>query len=146
MFITAYQASDLVLENLASVYCDDNPWVIGAFCDNVFDYFSEHIGGYAVWQEDTHYVCALRFEPYRDGILISCLQTKEDCRRRGFGQKLILSVHTHFQKPLYSHVEKKNTASRSLHRKCGFETISDTAALLDGTVTSRYVTMRLKRP
>lgn len=145
MLITAYQVSDLDLEKLACVYCDDNPWIISAFCDNAYDYFSEHIGGYALWQEDKDYVCALRFEPYRDGILLSCLQTRQDSRRKGFAQKLILSLHAHFRKPLYSHVEKKNTASRSLHSKCGFEMISDTAVLLDGTVTSRYETLCLKR-
>ncbi len=146
MFITAYRVSDLDLEKLACVYCDDRAWVHSAFCDNVYDYFSEHIGGYAVWHDGEQYVCALRFEPYRDGILISCLQTGEGYRRKGYAQKLILSVHSHFGKPLYSHVEKKNMPSRNLHHKCGFEIISDTATLLDGTVTSRYETLRLVRP
>lgn len=145
MQIIAYRASELDLKELSAVYCEEVFLGHDSFYDDVYDYFSEQIGGYAVWQEDGRYVCALRFEPYRDGILISCLQTRENFRRKGYAQKLISSVRSQFQKPLYSHVEKKNLPSRKLHGQCGFEVIADTATLLDGTVTSRFETLRLKR-
>lgn len=144
MLIISYRASELDLEELSFVYREAGFRAHDSFYEDVYAYFSEHIGGYAVWLEGGHYVCALRFEPYRDGILISCLQTGENSRRKGYAQKLISSVCSKFQKPLYSHVEKKNIPSRKLHCKCGFEVISDTATLLDGTVTSRYETLRWK--
>lgn len=144
MFIFAYQASDLDLEKLSAIYCTDSDFVRSAFCYNAFDYFSEHIGGYAVLEKSGNYVCAMRFEPYMDGILISCLQTKPDCRRRGYAQNLIGALQAEFSKPIYSHVAKNNHPSLCLHRKMGFDVISDTARLLDGTVTSRYLSMCLK--
>lgn len=145
MILLANGSSDLNMEKLSRVYCRDNELERNRFCDDVYDYFAMHIGGYAVWQEGEDYVCAVRLEPYRDGFLISCLQTGEGFRRQGYAESLIRAMQLKLGKKLYSHVAKSNRPSLQLHQKCGFCRISDTAVLLDGTVTSRYVTLCLTK-
>ena len=97
------------------------------------------------WVIDGHYVSAVRFEPYRDGILLESLETKPSERRKGYAQALVsqsLAVlkQTGYR-TVYSHIAKGNEPSIALHGKCGFKECSDTATLIDGTVSSRYCTM-----
>ena len=42
---------------------------------------------------------------------------------------------------VYSHVSKRNQASLSTHFSCGFQIEKDYAVDLDGTVTTRQVTL-----
>lgn len=143
MIFFAKRVSDLDIEKLSHIYCTDSGFRPDTFRENVYDYFSMGIGGYAVMQVGEDYVSVARYEPYAEGFLISCLQTEEGFRRRGYAECLIRGVREELSKPLYSHVEKRNHASIQLHNKCGFRLLSDTARLLDGTVTSRYVTLFL---
>ena len=108
------------------------------------DFFTVPGAIYAVWEEDERYLSAVRMEPYRDGYLLSSLETTPEFRRMGHGEKLVRAVIELSEKPVYAHVYKNNAASLALHQKCGFQQISDFASLLDGTVTQAACTMRFK--
>ncbi len=97
---------------------------------------------YVMGMTDNRYVSALRLEPYRDGLLIEALETAPDHRRKGYGRMLLLDVITAFPgKKLYSHVDKRNEASLSLHKSCGFEKTEDFAVYIDGSVNYRGYTL-----
>ena len=101
---------------------------------------------YCVWEVDGNYVSVVRFEPYNDGLLLESLETRRTDRRKGYALALVLEsldfIHHAGYSTVYSHIAKANKPSFDLHRKCGFVEHSDTATLIDGTVSSRYYTMR----
>ena len=101
---------------------------------------------YTVWEEEGCYVSALRLEPYRDGLLLEALETRPDQRGKGYAQTLIREMQRYLaqQGPvkLYSHIEKRNSASRSVHEKCGFRVVSDHAVYINGSVDYRCDTWR----
>ena len=92
----------------------------------------------AVWEESGNYVSALRLEPYKDGLLLEALETIPAERKKGYAVTLIQEVQQYLaaQGPLklYSHVNKRNIASRKTHEKCGFSLISDHAVYISGSV------------
>ena len=98
----------------------------------------------AVWEEKGRYVCALRLEPHKDGLLLAGLETAPEHRKMGYAVSLIQAVQMHLRQQgnvkIYSHVDKKNVASRKTHEKCGFRVISDRAVYIDGSVDSRCCT------
>lgn len=95
-----------------------------------------------IWEESGRYVSALRLEPYKDGQLLAALETAPDCRRQGYGEALIRAVQQHLGSgKLYSHVDKRNTASLRIHEKCGFRVISDCAVYISGSVDYRCCTL-----
>lgn len=97
---------------------------------------------YAVWVEGNEYISALRLEPYKDGLLLAALETAPRHRRKGYAKKLIDAVLAEFShQSIYSHVRKPNTASLSVHERCGFRKIADTAVYIDGSVDDRAVTL-----
>lgn len=96
---------------------------------------------YAVWEENGQYVSALRMEPYQDGMLLEALETSPEYRKRGFAQKLINAALEESDEKIYSHVNKKNVQSLSVHFKCGFKKISDTAVYIDGSEAPWCVTL-----
>ena len=97
---------------------------------------------YAVWEEGGQYRSALRLEPYRDGLLLSALETAPESRRKGYGKLLVQAVLREIpNRKIYSHVHKKNVPSLALHTSCGFQRISETAAYLDGSVNNRCCTL-----
>lgn len=101
---------------------------------------------YALWEVDGKYVSALRLEPYKDGLLIEALETAPDQRRKGYGRALVQAVmHSVEYKKLYSHVEKRNSASLKLHESCGFVRELDLAVYIDGSVNYRSCTMSFQR-
>lgn len=109
------------------------------YLNNVF--FQTPCAVVCVWMEQGKYASALRLEPYRDGMLLTALETAPEYRSKGYATKLIRAVQM-WQKQqgdviLYSHIDHENWASIAVHEKCGFVKIADTAAYLDGTVTSR---------
>lgn len=101
---------------------------------------------YAVWEEEGKYVSAVRWELYSDGVLISALETEPKSRRKGYASLLLNSVLENIEVPVYSHVHKQNVPSLAVHKKCGFEIISDCARYLDGSVNSRACTLCRKKP
>lgn len=114
-----------------------------AFIDylrNVFFYDRESY--YAVLVKDDTYVSAMRIEAHLDGWLLSGLETHPEHRGAGYAGELINQVLLQLcDGPVYVHIHKKNTASLAVHRRCGFEILSDYGKLLDGTVSREYCTL-----
>lgn len=97
---------------------------------------------YAVWEENGSYVCALRMEPYQDGMLLEALETAPEHRKRGYAASLISAVLKLPEMPkVYAHVHKKNTASLRTHASCGFQRILEHALYIDGSVRSHSCTL-----
>ena len=105
------------------------------------DFFRQDGAFYAIWVEEDAYKAAVRFCPYKDGLLLHSLETVPTERRKGYAYALISQTLSHLRtighNVVYSHIEKRNISSIALHKKCGFEMLSDSATYLDGTVT-RY--------
>ena len=99
---------------------------------------------YAVWQEKTEYISALRMEPYRDGLLLEGLETTPAYRRMGYAVKLLKAVLADVSAPVYSHVNKENMPSLRAHEACGFVRIADSAEMIDGTVSEEHCTLYRK--
>lgn len=99
----------------------------------------------ALWQEKGKYVCALRMEPYKDGLLLEALETAPSCRRKGYAVSLIRSVQSSLRASgavrIYSHVDKRNISSLKTHEACGFSRISDGAVYINGSVDYRCCTL-----
>lgn len=106
-------------------------------------FFKTDSAQYYIWEEGGHYVSALRMEPYRDGLLLEALETAPQHRRNGHAAKLLTAAMklTGGEK-VYSHVNKRSTASLRTHEKCGFEKILDYAVYADGSVNDRCYTLR----
>lgn len=112
------------------------------FLNDLYAFFSCDDAKLYTWQQGEKYCAALRLEPYRDGFLISCLETAPHQRRAGYGSSLLRSVIKKVTKPVYVHIEKCNKASISLHMKCDFVKILDHAVYVDGSVYQSSCTMR----
>ena len=106
-------------------------------------FFGEPSAIYAVWAEGGMYKAALRLETYRDGKLITGLETHPAARRHGYATKLVRAVveRENNNAPIYSHVEKKNPTSRAVHEKCGFAVTANDAVFLDGSYHTDYDTL-----
>ena len=113
-----------------------------SFLSDVF--FKTEGAYYGVLQELNHYCSAVRIEPYRDGLLLSGLETAPKYRRKGYGTALLSEVLTSVNGSVYSHVEKDNIASLNLHIACGFSVIQNDAIYLDGTQSDGAYTMRYR--
>lgn len=98
----------------------------------------------ALWEANGKYVSALRLEPYRDGLLLEALETAPNHRKKGYAVTLIQAVQQYLQSQgtvkLYSHIDKRNTASLRTHDRCGFSVISDCAVYINGSVDYRCST------
>ena len=111
------------------------------------DFFRQDGAFYAVWIVEDVYKAAVRFCPYKDGFLLHSLETVPADRRKGYAYALLTHSLSRLRamdcNVVYSHIEKRNKSSIALHRKCGFEMISDSATYLDGTVTQYSSTFRI---
>lgn len=141
-----YAMKELDTEQLLNVY-QEQKWDEEEFLTYLReDFFCEPDAFYAVWMEEAGYKAAARFCQYKDGFLFHSLETVPSDRRKGYACLLVTRVLEHLKtsgcKIVYSHVEKRNKASLLLHKKCGFEIISDSATYLDGTVTQYSHTLR----
>lgn len=99
---------------------------------------------YYIWEHNSSYVSALRLESYRDGLLLEALETAPNHRRKGYAVTLIREVQKRLQQDsvkIYSHVNKRNTASLRTHESCGFRVISDCAVYISGSVDYRSCTL-----
>ncbi|MBQ7817866.1 MAG: GNAT family N-acetyltransferase [Oscillospiraceae bacterium] len=97
---------------------------------------------YAVWVKGSEYISALRLEPYKDGLLLEALETAPKHRRKGYATKLVNAVLAQFpDQKIYSHVSKRNAPSLTVHEKCGFRKILDSATYIDGSVNAQAVTL-----
>ncbi len=107
------------------------------FYADIRDLFN-NLGTLFVWEENDVYLSALRIEQYCDGLLVTWLETDPDFRRKGNGRRLLISTIRELKNnsalKIYAHIHKGNHASIALHLSCGFEKISNSAKLLDGSV------------
>lgn len=95
-----------------------------------------------VWMCGEAVVTAVRLEPYRDGYLISCLETAPQHRRKGYAAALLTAVFEKYNGVIYAHVHKCNQASLSLHEKLGFRICQDHAVYIDGSVYTNSYTLK----
>ena len=109
------------------------------------DFFPRQGSLYALWQADTRYVSATRIEPYRDGVLLSGLETAPEHRGRGYASSLLAALLGALENQgisrVYSHVNKWNRPSLAVHQKCGFRIFKDSAVYLDGSADGRAYTL-----
>ena len=109
------------------------------------DFFQQKGAVYCIWEEGGAYVCALRLEPYMDGLLLEALETAPSYRRKGYAVLLIGAVQQMLEQQgsvrIYSHVGKRNEASLKTHFACGFQIMKDYAAYIDGSVNHRAYTL-----
>lgn len=95
---------------------------------------------YCVWQEGDSYTSALRLEPYRDGWILTGLETGTPFRGQGFAKTLLRAVISwrgqrgRFR--LYSHIDRGNGPSIAVHERVGFRKIAGYAVFLDGSATN----------
>ena len=100
---------------------------------------------YCIWVLNGCYVSALRLEPYADGMVLAGLKTAKDAWGKGYATALIRSAMEWLGTgKVYSHIHHYNKASIAVHQRCGFRKISDTARLLDGSVSSEIGTYLLE--
>ena len=90
---------------------------------------------YCLWEDNRQVVSALRMEPYEDGLLLTGLETHPDCRGKGYACALMAAALEQAQCPVYSHIDRHNFASIAVHKKCGFEKVTNFAVFLDGSVS-----------
>ncbi len=143
--------AELHLEQLLSVYAGSNKgddWERSFLSYLREDFFQKKNACYCVWTVEGVYRSVLRLEPYRDGLLLQAVETAPAARKRGYGFALVKGALEYFSntnyKCIYSHINKRNIPSLKLHKKCGFQEVSDSAVLLDGTVTTNFCTLYYK--
>lgn len=140
-------------ENAREFYPDEEPNIAILKVEQSFyqylkeDFFTVQGACYAVWEQGSAYVCALRLEPYRDGLLLEALETAPSQRQKGYAAGLIKAV-TELLKQyeitcIYSHVNKKNLPSLKTHLSCGFERVLEYAVYIDGSVMQNSCTLRV---
>ena len=100
-------------------------------------FFRQEDSFYVLWRQDGVLVSALRTEPYQDGWLLAALETKPDCRNRGYAKDLIRELLSYMEEtsrlPVYSHISKRNISSQKVHISCGFREKLPYAVYADGT-------------
>ncbi len=115
------------------------------FYQFIRSFFTDLGGIYALWVEKNRYVSAVRLERYKDGYLVSGLETSEDMRGQGFATRLLSDLLEYCRSnrilPVYSHVACHNQESIAVHKKAGFEMKEPLAVYLDGSVDHKSITM-----
>ena len=94
------------------------------------DFFNKTDATYWVLEIDGVWVSALRTCKIQEGLYyIEALETRPDCRRKGYGAELLSSAADSLKKNgsfrLCSCVSKKNIASLRTHEKCDFQIVSE---------------------
>ena len=89
------------------------------------EFYSNEGNSYMVLEEGGEWVSALRLNKIKPGLYyIEALETRPDCRRKGFGAKLLNSVKELLKARgsflLCDCVSKSNAPSVDVHLKCGF--------------------------
>lgn len=94
---------------------------------------------YAIWVTEGIYRSAVRVEPYKDGVLLTGLETAPDFRKMGYATALLEQTLGYLKnksvKTVYSHIDGNNKGSIAVHRKVGFDSILHYATFLDGSAS-----------
>ena len=100
---------------------------------------------YALWTPEGRCTAAVRFEHYRDGLLLEGLETAPEARGRGYAKALLQASLDYLredgQQVIYSHVDKENAPSLAVHQACGFQRILEHAVYIDGSVSQKACTL-----
>lgn len=120
-----------------------------AFIISLQEFLSSENAYLGIWCVDGIYMSAVRLEPYRDGYILSCLESAPEHRNCG-AAKAIITEMINFANdrgflPLYSHIHKSNLASIKAFTHCGFEITGKPAVFLDGSVYASYHTLYYKK-
>lgn len=104
-----------------------------------FSFFQTEGARCCIWTEAGRAVAALRLEPYRDGMILTGLETEPTQRGQGYARKLMLAALAQecAQMTVYSHIDRENRASIAVHEKCGFKILTNYAVYLDGSASSK---------
>lgn len=150
-----YNIQNLAFEPIRYIYSEtieriaEQDGITAAECavyDDISLFLSEKDTVCFLWESDGHCVSCVRCERYADGLLLTCLETAPQDRRKGYATMLIAEILTRLSKqdalPVYVHIHNKNRASFSLHKRLGFHIVSDFAKLVDGTISRSYCTMK----
>lgn len=96
---------------------------------------------YFLWEEQGRAVSAVRCEGYRDGVLLTGLETAPECRGQGYATMLLKEV---LRQPemdkVYVHIRHDNKVSLAVHLHCGFKKVRSGTKLLDGSYSREYDT------
>ncbi len=104
-------------------------------------FFSQYGGKLFVYEEEGRYLSGVRMEPFRDGVLLSCLVTSPEARRKGYAYNLLhFALEMINGTSVYAHIHSRNIASIRLHEKLGFSVLHDYAYMLDGSLRSDHFT------
>lgn len=147
MLMTVKSMSELNSDKLLEVYLDElsTRREQEQFYLYLLDFFHDSEARYHVWNVGGEHLCALRTEPYQDGVLIAGLHTQTGYRNRGYAKLLLSAVCDSFDMPIYAHVEKRNIPSMRAHLSCGFCEILDYAVFIDGSVSRNSCTLCFKK-
>ena len=143
MLKTVKSMQELDFAKLADVYADQikQPSEQEDFYLYLVDFFNDPNMVYHIWEDGGEYLCALRTEPYKDGLLVAGLHTKCRYRNKGYAKLLLSEVYEFYGVSMYSHVEKRNIPSVRAPLACGFEKILDHAVFIDGSVSWNSFTL-----
>ena len=109
--------------------------------------FRQPEAAYYIWSENGRYLCALRLEPYQDGLLLEALETHPAYRGRGYAKQLIRAVLEAVAcEKVYVHISRRNAPSIAVHTVCGFRKILDHAVYADGSVLHSSDTYLYEKP
>lgn len=115
------------------------------FYQFLLDFFTEQKAKYFVWIVDGYYVSALRVQIYKDGYILTALETMPCMRGKGYATCLLKAVIAYLSlnncHKLYSHVSKNNEPSLAVHSSCGFQVVIDSAEYIDGSVHNDSYTL-----
>ena len=113
-----------------------------AFCTYLSTCFFKTPGAAChLWLEGEKPVSALRREPYRDGVLLTALETAPSETGKGYATKLLThTLELLKAEKVYVHIHRSNAASQAVHRRCGFVRTSQGARLLDGSYHADFDT------
>lgn len=119
-----------------------------AWYENLSSFFREDGGTLFFWEEQGAFVSVCRVEAARGLCILHDLETKPSARRKGYARNLLLATIDHLKNrgidKVCVHIRRTNKPSLALHTTVGFVKVKDTARLLDGTVSSAYITMEFK--
>lgn len=99
-----------------------------------------------LWYVDDKPVSALRLEPYHDGMLLTGLETDPQNRGLGYASMLVAAAMDFVcaNTTVYAHIDCANRSSIRVHKKCGFEKITNFSVFLDGSVSNKAHTYARK--
>ena len=99
-----------------------------------------------LWLEQDQPVSALRCEPYRDGMILTALETDPKEEGKGYATRLLSHTLKALQEKgiqrVYVHIHRSNIASQRVHQHCGFVKTSQGGRLLDGSYSPELDTYR----